>query len=157
MSNTWILVADSARARVFSLRTGTSGLEEIAAYANPDARVPAHALPRARRPERVHDRFGTARHAIEPRTALQDKHDARFAGLLGSVLADGLAARQCGRLALIAPPRFLGKLNAALGDDVQAAVVLKVAKNLTRRGPATILGEIPAALRRRRRNPASVG
>lgn len=156
MSDTWILVADRARARLFALRAGERDLEEVAAYANPEARMPGRALQRAGRPSRVHDRFGAARHAREPRTTMQDKADVRFAGLLGSMLADGLAARQCGKLGLIAPPRFLGALNAALGDAPRAAVVLSVPKNLTRSTPATILAEVPVTLRRRRRNPASL-
>lgn len=71
MSTTWILVADQARARLFSLDptdgAAEGGLREIAGFVNPEGRLSARELGAAR-PPRTHDRMGASRHAIEPRT-----------------------------------------------------------------------------------------
>lgn len=149
MTSTWILVADQARARLFSPSADMKDLEEVGDYVNVDARLPDHQLQGSRRPPRVHERFGEVRHSIEPRTTPQDKSVARFASLLGSVLKRGHSERRFTRLVLIAPPRFLGALNKALDPRLDAVVVLKMPKNLTLETPHAIRGELPRSLLRR--------
>lgn len=148
MSNTWILVADSARARLFSLPSDRGDPTEIGAFTNPEGRVRAHKLERDRHP-RVHERFGDASHAIDPRSTPQQKSAARFAGELQSMLERACAEHACTSLALIAPPRFLGVLNAALGKNLRSHVVLEVAKDLTLADAKTIGAELPETLRHR--------
>ena len=149
MTGTWILVADSARARLFSLGDGAARLEEVGDFINAAARTPGHELESAP-PARVHDRFGEGRHAIDARTPPKDKVAARFAGELKSELERGHAEQRYDELVLIAPPRFLGMLNAALGEHLHGSVVLKIAKNLTRKNAETIRAELPRSLFRRR-------
>lgn len=148
MRETWVLVADSARARLFSLGAGAIRLEEIGDFINAATRMPGHQLEHAP-PSRVHDRFGESRHAIDPRTPPRDKAAAKFASVLGSELERGHAERRYRDLVLIAPPRFLGVLNGTLGKHLRESVVLEVAKNLTRHSAATIRAEIPLRLSRR--------
>lgn len=143
MADTWVLVADHARARLFSLEAGR--LDEIACFANVEARVPGHERERAP-PPRVHDRFGESRHATQARTLPQDKIAARFANELLTALACGRTAHEYRKLVLIAPPRFLGVINSALGESLHACVALRIAKNLTRRKPEAIRAELPRAL-----------
>lgn len=144
MRDTWILVADSARARLFSLGAAGS-LEEIGDFINAAMRTPGHELGHAP-PARVHDRFGEGRHAIDARTSPRDKAAAQFADVLKSALEHGRAGQRYHTLVLIAPPRFLGVLKAALDKDVRNSIVLEVAKNLTRRNVAAIRAEIPQRL-----------
>ena len=147
MSDTWILVADSARARLFSLEPGPRRLQEIGDFINAAARTPGHEQQTAP-PARVHDRFGESRHAIEVRTPQKEKVAARFAAELKSALERGHAEQRCRQLVLIAPPRFLGTLNAALDEVLRESVVLKIAKNLTRKDAASVLAELPRPLPR---------
>jgi protein required for attachment to host cells len=142
MSDTWILVADSARARLFSLAPGARQLREIGDFINAATRTPGHEQQSAP-PARVHDRFGDSRHAIDVRTPARDKVAMRFAGELKTELERGHAERRCDRLVLIAPPRFLGMLNAALDQVVRESVVLKIAKDLTRKDAASVFAELP--------------
>lgn len=145
MPDTWILVADTARARLFSLGDGADQLEEIGDYINAAARTPGHELEHGP-PSRVHDRFGDSRHAIDSSTPPREKIAAKFAGVLASKLEHGSTAHRCGKLVLIAPPRFLGALHTALGERLRKTVVLEVPKNLTRRNTAAIRAEIPERL-----------
>lgn len=145
MPDTWILVADHARARLFSLEHRAGRMGELESFANVEARTPGHERERAP-PPRTHDRLGEGRHVIEPHTTARDKSAAQFAGTLASVLARGLDEQRYVDLVLIAPPRFLGILNASLRPRVREAVALKIAKNLVRRSVSTIRVQIPRRL-----------
>ena len=144
MAEVWILVADRARARLFSLGPGAPRLIEIGDFVNPGARIPGHELEHAP-PPRVHDRFGAGRHAIEAHTPPREKAALQFAAMLGAHLKHAHDEQRYRDLVLIAPPRFLGALNAALGARRGETVLMRVPKNLTR-NPAN---EIREALPRR--------
>lgn len=139
-TSTWILVADSAKARLFAMEKDRS-LIEIEDFLNPDGRGRE---PAQDRPPRTHDRFGSARHAIEPRTTAEEKSDEIFARELEAALERGRAGHRYRDLILIAPPRFLGALKAALGEHVRTSVVAELPKDLTHADTAEILGHIPA-------------
>jgi protein required for attachment to host cells len=141
MADVWILVADRARARLFSLDKGAPRMIEIEDFVNPEARIPGHEREHAP-PPRVHDRFGEGRHAIEAHTSPREKAALQFAAMLGSRLKRAHDEQRYRDLVLIAPPGFLGALNAALGAHLGGTVLLRVSKNLTR-NPAN---EIRAAL-----------
>lgn len=149
MPGTWILVADSARARLFSLSAGATSLEEIGDFINAAARTPGHELEHAQ-PARVHDRFGSNRHAIDARTPPRTKAAAQFAEVLKAALERGQAELRFHDLVLVAPPRFLGVLNSTLGPRLCERVLLRVAKNLTRRPASEIAEALPHTLSRRR-------
>lgn len=139
MADTWILVADHARARLFSMNAGR--MDEIGDFVNAAARVPGHERAHAP-PSRVHDRFGDSRHAVQSHTLPRDKAATRFADALQSVLDRGRIAREYQNIVLIAPPRFLGVLNTAIGEQLGDFVTLRIAKNLTRRKPEAIRAEL---------------
>jgi protein required for attachment to host cells len=146
MTPTWILVADNARARLFSLDAGKRRLEEIEAFVNVEGRMQARMMERDR-PPRTHDRFGEGRHAIEPHASSRDKACARFAGVLRSALERGRVDHRYDRLVLIAPPRFLGTLNAALDKQLDACVALRIAKDLTHSNAIAIGAALPESVR----------
>lgn len=145
MADTWILVADRARARLFSLDKGTARMIEIGDFINAAARTPGHERENAP-PARVHDRFGEGRHVIEAHTSPREKPAKQFAAMLGSHLKHAHSQQQYRDLVLIAPPGFLGMLNTTLDARLRAAVVLTIAKNLTRAGTEAIRAELPRSL-----------
>jgi|CXWL01.1.fsa_nt_gi protein required for attachment to host cells len=147
MSTTWILVADSSRARLFAVSAGDPAVAEIGDFTNPDGRASGRELS-SERPPRTHDRFGAHRHAIEPRTSEHDKAVERFARELDDVLERGRTDHCYQKLMLIAPPHFLGALNSALGKQVRAHIVAEVAKDLTEADAETIRVHIPAQFHR---------
>ncbi len=149
MADVWILVADRARARLFSLDEGAARLNEIEDFVNTVARIPGHERERAP-PPRVHDRLGEGRHAIEARTSTREKAALQFAAMLGSRLKHAHDEQRYRDLVLIAPPRFLGALNTALGALLGGAVLLRVSKNLTRSAASEIREALPLQLFERR-------
>ena len=148
MTDIWILVADGARARLFALGKGAPRMVEIADFVNPEARTPGHELNQAP-PPRVHDRIGEGRHAIEARTSPKQKAASQFAATLASHLEHAWAGRRFSGLVLVAPPRFLGALNAVVGARLAGTVRLRVPKNLTRSSADEIREMLPPALSRR--------
>src|SRR5690242_7007263 len=64
MNKTWVLVADSEKARVFEFDRRKEPWKETACFVNPDA---VHG-PTSERPPRVQESVGGARHAIEAHT-----------------------------------------------------------------------------------------
>lgn len=150
MADTWILVADRARARLFSLEKGAAHMDEIEDFVNVAARVPGHAQGRAP-PPRAHDRLGESRHVIEAHTSPREKSAHQFAATLAAGLEHAHAERRYGDLVMIAPPGFLGVLNTALGAGPRAAVVLTIAKNMTRVRVDAIRAALPPSLLRHMR------
>lgn len=139
MTAVWILVADRARARLFSLDRGAPRMIEVADFVNPAARTPAHGCDHVP-PPRVHDRIGEGRHVIEAHAPPKEKAALQFAARLRTYLKHAHDEQRYRGLVLIAAPRFLGMLNAMLGARLVETVLLRVPKNLTR-SPANEIRE----------------
>jgi protein required for attachment to host cells len=126
---TWILAADSARARLFAV--GTDGrLAEIFDVAHPAGRQ----MDRERERDARGRYFSKGRrdraHANEPRNDPEEVEEDRFARELASELERGRVEMRYDRLCLIAPPRFLGRLRRALNREVKRLVVQSLPKDL---------------------------
>jgi protein required for attachment to host cells len=127
---TWILVADSARARAVAWTGRNAPLEAIEGI---DLHY-RHQLSRdmmSERPGRVHESSGTTRHAIEPRTDPSRQAERNFALSVAQALEDGFGKSEFDRLVLVAGPTMLGDLRAALSPKVQAAIQGELIKDLT--------------------------
>lgn len=127
---TWILIADSSRARILRHCGPGKGLEAVDGH---DFRSEQRKLRDilADRPGRVHDSAGKSRHAMEPATDAVRQDETAFARSLAAVLAKALRRRQFDRLVLVAPPKALGDLRSELSAPVQAALIAEVNKDLT--------------------------
>lgn len=126
--NTWILVANAARARLFEGGKSDGQLVERASFEHPEARMHGIDLTRER-PGSVQESANDARHGIEPRLDLHDKIAIEFAHDLAGVLNRGRIDHQFDRLVLVAPPRFLGLLRDCLDDKVARLVSASLNKD----------------------------
>ncbi|HSN01280.1 MAG TPA: host attachment protein [Rudaea sp.] len=145
MADTWVLVADSARARLFEVARDDPALKEVAAFTNPEGRIAQRELRHDRLP-RVNESMGRSRHAIEPHTTPRQKSTDRFVRTLRDELERGRAARDYKNLVLVAAPRFMGALHGALDEALQRCVVAEVRRNLTLMQPAKIRAHLPPGL-----------
>ena len=128
--NTWILVADGARARVL-LNTGRGdGVTEL-----PDFTVECEHPPSgdimADREGRSFDSHGEGRHAMERPSDPHRSAKKVFAGTLATMLAEQAARNSFDRLVIVAPPQMLGDLRAALSPNVRDKVHAELGKDLT--------------------------
>jgi len=141
MPKTWILVADSARARLFE--AGRAGaLSELGCYTNPEARAGTRGMT-TDRPPTVNESLGSARHALEPHTSRREKVSGNFARALRDVLDRGHVLQRFDRLVLVAPARFLGSLHAAFGKHLKACIGAEIRRNFTHLTPAKLRAELP--------------
>ncbi len=129
MGNTWVIVADGTRARLFN-RHKNRKLEEFDTLLSPEHRLHEGDLV-SDRGGRTFDSAGAGRHVMGNKNATKDHEMAIFAKRLADRLEEGRNAGELERLVLIAPPRFLGQLRSHLSEPAANLVALTIDKELT--------------------------
>lgn len=138
----WVLVADSARARLFEQLPGEKQLREIADFPNPDGRAQERELTSDAQ-GRVFDRGRDGQsHGAGPEVSAVDHAVDVFARDLAERLEKARKGHRYDRLALIAAPRFLGKLRGSMGKDLRATVGEEIDKDLSQADARTIAGHL---------------
>ena len=127
---TFIVAADSAKARIFLTQNRFGGWTEVEILTNP------HAAMRERdrvsdRPGRVFDSFGKGRHAMAPEETGQQHETHRFAHQVGSYLNRGMTAGEFNNLVLIVEPTFLGYLRQELSAATKRSLCYEMPMNPT--------------------------
>ena len=141
----WIVVTDGARARHFRAwydpdegHVVRPVREEV--Y-DPARRKGEELL--ADRPGRTQNRsHDMGRHAMEPDTDPKRVEKARFARHIAADLREAYNAGEFNELALVAAPRTLGDLRAALDDQLRGLVKIEVARDLTTLSDAELEREL---------------
>lgn len=143
MANTWVLVADSSRARVFRAEGADEHLIEVQDMAHPEGRLHETELT-TDLPGRAFDSHGQGRHAMEEETPPKRQEAIRFAKRVGDMLESARTAGDYDRLVVVAEPRFLGLLRDNLSDETIKLVGLEIDKNLVQQAPQVIRDRLPA-------------
>lgn len=146
MNTLWVIVSNSAEARVYECARPVDPLDPVASLAHDESRQHPRDLI-ADKSGRVHDRTGDARHRMEPDHTVKEIEADNFAREIDEFLS---AARQQGRyadLAVIAAPRFLGRLRERYQHWLpDSALVAEVAKDLTAEDAGDVRAELESAL-----------
>ncbi len=130
-TRTWILIADSGRARVLENLGPGKRAAEIAGLTF-EADLPATHDLVSDRQGRSFESSSSTRHPLEPRSNPRDrlKHDF-LTGIVEEI--DARFGRDAfDRLIVVAPPHALGELRGLLTSRVRAAVTGELAKDLTK-------------------------
>jgi len=138
---TWVLVADSARARIFSWSEFQGPLVEQQDLTNPEGRRKDRELS-ADRPGVTYSAKGHSAHRMQGGSVAEAAVDG-FARSLADALKAGLDGHHCERLVLVAPPEFLGRLRSHLDKHTEKAVVESLANDLSRESPEAIFERLP--------------
>ncbi|NBS64395.1 MAG: host attachment protein [Betaproteobacteria bacterium] len=149
----WVVVADSARARIFVATELPAPLREIEDLIQPEGRMSERTLLHDR-PGRSFESVGGARHAISPHTSPRALSRHRFAERIAERIDRGLAEGSFRRLALVAPPAMLGALRAALSPPCKAHCELEIASDIGRMGRVDIERHLAHSATVARRPPA---
>jgi protein required for attachment to host cells len=129
--DTWILIADAARARLCVQEGRTGPCRTVRSFAHPSAAGHDRDLG-SDRPGRVQQRVvNGARSAIEPHLTPKRIEAAKFAREVMAAVAEALREDTQGRLTLVAPPRFLGLLRQAVRAPLRDRIDATVAADLT--------------------------
>lgn len=146
MPNTWVVVADSAAARIFRSPTPTGPLEEFEAYAHAEGRAHVRDLVTDEQ-GRQFESFGQGnRSAMEPRVDPKEHERIAFARLLAERVRAARAKGEVNRVFLVAPPEFLGHLRGCLDGETRRLVEGEYPLNVVRMKPAEIRTRLPERL-----------
>jgi protein required for attachment to host cells len=144
MEPTWILVADSGRARLFEVDRPRGPLAETAGYVNPADRLREQDL-ETDAPGRGSGKGG-GRFAMRHEEGAKAHHAERFAKELAQVLRTGQREGRYRRLYVMAAPNFLGALRGVMDPGVAGCVVGSFAKDVVREKADAIRGHLPYRL-----------
>lgn len=138
---TWVLVADSARARIFAWTDFQGPLVEEQDLTNPEGRRKDRDLA-ADRPGITYSSKGHGAHRMQGSSVAEAAVES-FARSVADTLKGGLDGRRCERLVLVAPPEFLGRLRSHLDKQTEKAVVESLANDLSRESAEAIFARLP--------------
>jgi len=142
MSKTWILVAESSRAKIFEQESPRGDLREMEAFDHSASRMNDVDLVSSA-PGRTFDSKGMARHSIEPETDPKVNEAHIFAHLLAQRLNKDLENHHFNKLVVIAPPEFLGILRDSFSAHVNKIIAAEINKNLVRESAEKIQEHLP--------------
>jgi protein required for attachment to host cells len=131
MKTTWILVADSARARVFEMQDGSEALREIEDFIHNEARARISEL----RTDMAGRYFGKGErqqgHMAEPHVDPVAHENDMFAKHIADTLEHARSANRFNELYVIAAPKFLGLLRQNIGKSVAALIRDELNKDIS--------------------------
>lgn len=144
MKLTWILVANSTRARIFTADTPASLLVELEDLVHTASRLQDREIT-SDLPGRLKSTNGIG-HALEQPTDPK-KHEAdKFAHDIAHYLAKAYKANRFEQLFIIAEPSFLGLLRNRLPEQIKKQVCFELDKNITTQSAADIRKHLPTYL-----------
>jgi len=137
MAKSWIIVADSARVRIFDADSLSGECTEIAALIHPESRAHEQDLV-SDRSGRAFDSVGRGRHGMTKHVSPHEHEAELFARRISDRLSNGINDGEFKHLQLAAPPAFLGLLRKSLDDNVRAVLEKVINKNLVHETPDKI-------------------
>ena len=151
MGTTWILTANSSRARLFEVDPTGDAPREVADFANPAGRAHERDL-RSDAAGRYYGRGERQQgHAATTKEGFGDHETERFAESLREYLEHARGENRFGQLWIVAGPSFLGELRRNFGKPLLERVELTVNKDLTMEAPRELFAHVLAEREAQRR------
>ena len=129
MTTTWILSANRSSASLFESDWPGNSMRRLQDIPHPQGRMQNKDID-TDKPGRVFDSFGQGRHSTSPKQEPTEHIAQQFAFDLAELLNKGRLTNAYDKLVLIAEPKFLGILRAALDKNTATLVVQSVNKEL---------------------------
>ncbi len=145
MSKIWIVVADDAKARIFSAEKPVNPLVEVKVMSSSEAHDREQDLV-SDKPGRGSNGGGQGRHAMDEKITHKEQYAIRFAKELADFLEKNQHKKTYFKLIIVAAPHFLGLLRKELGKGVSELVSLEIDKDLTMMDPKAIRERLPQYL-----------
>jgi protein required for attachment to host cells len=127
---TYIVVADAARARIFTRDALTLVEQESLVHA--EGRLHEGDLITDRRGGDVHESTSTARSSAGEEGVASQHESELFAKQIAQRLYSARTDNQISKLILVAPPKFLGLLKEKLDAPTQKLIIHTLSKDLTK-------------------------
>ncbi len=129
MMKTWVIAADSSRARILAAENVKGQLVEVEDLVHPEARLREQGLG-SDAPGRSFDSAGQGRHAMGKEHDAKQQEAIRFAKRVCETLTTARNEGRFEKLYIVAAPAFLGLLRDCLDPTTQSLVAGEVDKNL---------------------------
>lgn len=143
--STWVLVADSSRARIFESETPSSPLIELETLAHPEGRQHDRDIT-SDLPGRNADSSGVGHHAMSNETDPKKHEAANFAKRIAQHLEQARTANKLHKLIIVAAPSFLGQIRDQLNNQVSKLITMELDKNLVQHEVNDIRSHLPEFL-----------
>jgi len=144
MANTWVLVADSSRARIFAVDSPTSPLTEFRTLVHPEGRQHEQNIT-SDLPGSQAGQDGR-HHAVSSESAPKKTEAINFAKSISDYLEESINKHAYTRLVVVAAPAFLGLLREHMGPESSKRVTLELDKDLTQHSTDDIRQHLPNRL-----------
>ena len=142
MPITWVVVAESSRAKIFELDKKNSPLKELHGFAHTPSRTHEQQLT-SDLPGRSQDSLGHGNHVMGTHTSAKEHETIEFAKIIGDLLDKARNSGKFDKLILMSPPAFLGTLRKSLSTETIKHVVSEIDKNLVRHDTNDIQAHLP--------------
>jgi protein required for attachment to host cells len=143
-TNTWIIVANSAFARVFET-SNNKELHEIQHLSHPESRLKVSELV-SERQGRGHESVGTRRSAMAAPTSPKEVEFATFAKDLLEYLETSRKEGKFSKIYIAAGPHFLGLLREKIPGNLSNILAGEIDKDLTQFEGKQIRSHLPDIL-----------
>ena len=137
MAITWVVVAESSRAKIFEGTKRNTPLRELQDLTHPESRLHERELT-SDLPGRTFDSGGEGRHAMGQVVSPKEQESLRFAQAIAGHLEIARIEGRFEKLILVAAPAFLGLLHDSLSNNLNKLVIEEVRKNLVQHDAADI-------------------
>ena len=127
---TWVVVADSSKARIFSAENSSSPLVEFKAIEHPEGRMHTRELT-SDLPGSDSNRTGSGRHSMGSETDPKRHEAESFAKQITGYIESARNNNQLSRLIIIAAPALLGMLRRNMSNETGKLVAMELDKNLS--------------------------
>ncbi|MGE5216012.1 MAG: host attachment protein [Chloroflexota bacterium] len=161
MDNDWIVVANQAGAKIFTLAPRAPRLKDLQApplsgeapsrlverevLEHPEGRIKSQAI-NADRPGRSFASAGANRHAMTREVDPKRQEAIGFAQRVADYLESARRKEEVARLILVAAPEFLGLLRAVMTVELRRMIVEELSLDLAQMTPQEIRAHLPETL-----------
>jgi protein required for attachment to host cells len=143
MKKTWILVADSAHARIFEAEAVNAPLHEIRDFSNAEAHLKNVEID-SDRPGR--GAGGDAHHAMDTTSDSKEHEIESFARFIANELDHARTQNNFAQLIIVAAPSFLGQIREVISEPLSKMVSYELDKNLSKMESDEIRQHLPEIL-----------
>ncbi|MGX9463353.1 host attachment protein [Shewanella sp. A14] len=143
--SSWILVADSAHARLFNAETAKSTLIEIKNMIHPEARQHEQKLT-SDLPGRQAGGATNSHHSVGGKTEPKKYEAVEFAREICQYLEAAHNEHKFSDLIVVAAPHFLGNLRKEMSNNIAKIVTLEIDKDIVKQDIDSIRRQLPNIL-----------
>lgn len=147
MKDTWIVVANSERARMFAVAEEKEGrsLQEVKELVHPASRGHERDLT-TDRPGRTFDSQGPGRHSKSEQVSPKEHEAWKFCKEVADELESARTQEQFYELVVVAAPEFLGQLRKSMTPSTARTISREVAKDVAHLKTADIQKHLPTEI-----------